>query len=192
MTAPHGDPSDVAPSTPDDARPDDARPVVLIVDDEPLNARLIVIALQDQYTLLTATNGLDALRLMKEHRPDLVLLDVMRPDIDGLEVVRRARAYATLTEIPIVFVTAVADSKGQAAALQLSATDYLVKPINLTHLRLRVRNLLELKRQRDELRAVNGALASRNAELEVALHRVRELEQQMAAIISIAEATRSE
>lgn len=172
MTAPDRDRLDSAPS---------ARPLLLIVDDEPLNVRQIAMALKDQYELLTAANGTDALRMMKEHRPDLVLLDVMLPDIDGIEVFRQAQADATLADIPVIFVTVVAATEGQTAALQLSAADYLVKPVNLVHLRLRVRNQLELGRRRDECHALNRALASRNAELEEALARVRHLE----SIVSI-------
>ena len=158
-------------------------PLILVVDDEELNVRLIVLALKDQYTILTATNGLDALRIMKEQLPDLVLLDFMLPDIDGLEVSRQARADPTLVDIPIVFVTVVADSARQTAALQMSAVDYVIKPFNLTHLRLRVRNQLEIKLQRDTIRALNGDLESRNAELQRTLARVLEQE---AIIVSMA------
>lgn len=169
MTAPDGE-----------SRTSPTRPLLLIVDDEPINVRLIVMALKDQYALLTARNGTDALRLMKEQLPDLVLLDVVLPDIDGLEVFRRAQADATLASIPVIFVTVVTATKGQTAALQLSAADYLIKPLNLVHLRLRVRNQLEIRRQRDELQAVNRELESRNAELELARDRVRQLESVIA------------
>ena len=174
MSAPKNNRLDSAPP---------ARPLILVVDDEEPNIRLIVRALEDQYTILTATNGLDALLLMKEQRPDLVLLDFVLPDIDGLEVLRQARADPTLVDIPIAFVTVVADSARQTAALQMSALDYRIKPFNLTHLRLRVRNQLEIKLQRDMICALNGELESRNAELQVTLDRVLEQE---AIIVSMA------
>ena len=173
MTAPEQHRLDSAPS---------ARPLILVVDDEELNVRLIVLALKDQYTILTATNGLDALRIMREQLPDLVLLDFVLPDIDGLEVFRQARADPTLVDIPIVFVTVVADSARQTAALQMSAVDYLIKPFNLTHLRLRVRNQLKIKLQRDMIRALNGELESRNAELQFTLDRVLEQEAIIASL----------
>lgn len=170
MTTPLGDRPDSPPG----------RPLLLIVDDEPINVQLMVTALKDQYALLTARNGTDALRLMKEHLPDLVLLDVVLPDIDGLEVFRRARADATLASIPVIFVTVVTATKGQTAALQLSAADYLIKPVNLVHLRLRVRNQLGLASRRDECKTLDRALESCNAELELALGRVRYLESVIA------------
>lgn len=167
MTAPNADQLDSARS---------GRPLVLVVDDDPLYIQLINMALKEQCELLTSRNGLDALRLMKEHLPDLVLLDVMMPEIDGLAVFRKARADAALADIPIIFMTAMTSTASQTAALLLSAADYLIKPINVAHLRLRVRNQLDLRRQRDELQALTRELASTKAELALALEHVRTLE----------------
>lgn len=150
---------------------------VLIVDDDELNVGLIAGALKDQYAILTARNGGDALRLMKEESPDLVLLDVMMPEIDGLEVSRRARGDAALANVPIIFVTAMDTSEGQSAGLELGAVDYITKPLNLEHLKLRVRNQLEIKRQRDQIMRMKGVLERRNVALERTLERVKRLER---------------
>lgn len=149
---------------------------VLIVDDDELNVGLLTGALKDLYTILTATNGEDALRLMRDASPDLVLLDVMMPDIDGLEVSRRARAEWALADVPIIFVTAMDTIEGQSAGLSLGAVDYITKPVNVEHLRLRVRNQLEIKRQRDQITRMKRVLELRNAALERTLERVKRLE----------------
>ncbi len=141
---------------------------LLIVDDEETNVRLLVTALQDSYTLFTATNGEDALRLMREQRPDLVLLDIRMPGIDGLEVCRRARADATLANASIIVVTAMEERAGQTTALELGAVDFLIKPVNIVHLRLRVRNHLALKQQRDDRDATIGLLETNLAEISAA------------------------
>jgi DNA-binding response OmpR family regulator len=149
---------------------------VLIVDDDELNVGLIAGALKDLYTIFTATNGEDALRLMRDESPDLVLLDVMMPDIDGLEVSRRARADAALADVPIIFVTAMDTVEGQSAGLSLGAVDYITKPVNVEHLKLRVHNQLEIKRQRDQIMRMKRVLERRNAALERMLERVKRLE----------------
>jgi PleD family two-component response regulator len=153
-----------------------ASPKVLIVDDDELNVGLIAGALKDRFTILTATNGEDALRLMRDASPDLVLLDIMMPDVDGLEVSRRARADAVLANVPIIFVTAMDTIEGQSAGLELGAVDYITKPLNLEHLKLRVRNQLEIKRQRDQIMRMKGVLERRNVALERTLERVKRLE----------------
>jgi DNA-binding response OmpR family regulator len=149
---------------------------VLIVDDDELNVGLLTGALKDLYTILTAANGEDALRLMRDASPDLVLLDVMMPDIDGLEVSRRAKAESALADVPVIFVTAMDTIEGQSAGLALGAVDYITKPVNVVHLKLRVRNQLEIKRQRDQITRMKRVLERRNAALERTLERVKRLE----------------
>ena len=147
------------------------------MDDDELNVGLLRGALQDTYAISTAANGEEALRLMREDAPDLVLLDVMMPDIDGLEVSRRARAEHALADLPVIFVTAMDTVEGQSAGLSLGAVDYITKPVNLEHLKLRVRNQLEIKRQRDQIMRMKRVLERRNAALERTLERVKRLER---------------
>lgn len=149
---------------------------VLIVDDDAVNIGVLAAALRDEYEILTALDGFTAIALMKEHAPDLVLLDIMMPEIDGLQVARMMRAHDLLAAMPVIFVTAVADQEGEQAGLELGAVDYLTKPVNLKLARLRIRNQMELKRQRDEITRQNEALVTRTQALELALGRVRRLE----------------
>jgi light-regulated signal transduction histidine kinase (bacteriophytochrome) len=110
-------------------------------------------------------------------RPDLILLDIMMPDMDGYEVCRRLKADPSLREVPVIFISALNQQENEAIGLELGAVDYLSKPCNPALVRLRVRNQLELKWQRDLLGQVNqeleGRVQERTAALETA---VRELE----------------
>lgn len=182
MTAAGARVQDSAPSS---------RMKLLIVDDEELNVRLLVTALKDSYTLFTATNGEDALRLMREQQPDLVLLDIQLPGMDGLEVCRRAQADAALANVPIIFVTALATRAGQTTALELGAVDFLIKPVNIVHLRLRVRNQLALKQQRDEGAATICLLETSLAEISAAQVRRTVCPQCLAQQILINQETRA-
>jgi DNA-binding response OmpR family regulator len=149
---------------------------VLIVDDDALNVGLLAAALKNSYSISTAASGEDALRMMREVVPDLVLLDVMMPNTDGFEVARRMRADAALAGVPIIFVTAMDTNDGQSAGLSLGAVDYVTKPVNLDHLKLRVHNQLEVKRHRDDIMRMKRVLELRNAALERMLERVKRLE----------------
>ena len=127
------------------------RQKILIVDDAPINIQVLNEALQRDYHTFFATSGRDALRIAAEVVPDLVLLDVMMPEMDGYEVCRAMKANAELRDIPVVFVTAMSQQEDETVGLELGAVDYITKPFNPVIVRLRVRNQLELKRQRDML-----------------------------------------
>jgi two-component system cell cycle sensor histidine kinase/response regulator CckA len=125
---------------------------VLIVDDEPLGRRLLEDMLVDQgYRLVSADTGLDAVDKAKEFTPDIVLLDVMLPDIDGFEVCRRLRADGELREVPIIFLTALDDRPSRLAGIEAGGDDFLTKPYDVTELRLRVRTITQLNRHRQLL-----------------------------------------
>src|SRR5450432_1130402 len=115
---------------------------ILIVDDEPINIKLLEKALQDSYDICTANNGYDAIRLVKEKHPDLILLDVMMPDLSGFEVCNIIKDDVAFAEIPVIFLTAMNLPEGEALGLELGGIDYLPKPVNLDLLKLRVRNHL--------------------------------------------------
>ena len=124
---------------------------ILIVDDIPSNIQVLNETLRGEYRIFFATSGRDALKLAAEVQPDLILLDVMMPEMDGREVCRWLKAEPLLRDIPVVFVTAMAQEDDEATGLELGAVDYITKPFNPALVRLRVRNHLELKRQRDLL-----------------------------------------
>ncbi|MBF0161112.1 MAG: response regulator [Magnetococcales bacterium] len=125
--------------------------VVLIVDDEPVNIEVLNEILQDDYRVLFATRGVDALEIARAQRPDLILLDVMMPEMDGREVCARIKADPDLQEIPVIFVTAMSGEMDETIGLEAGAVDYITKPVSPAVVQLRVKNQLELKRHRDRL-----------------------------------------
>lgn len=129
----------------------DGKLMILLVDDAPTNIQMLNETLRDGYHLFFATNGRDALRIASESLPDLILLDVIMPDMDGYEVCRSLKADPVLRDIPIIFITAMCMQEDEAIALELGAVDYITKPFNPTIVKLRIRNQIELKRQRDLL-----------------------------------------
>lgn len=123
---------------------------ILIVDDTPGNIEILASVLKD-YELLVATSGEEALELAAAANPDLILLDVVMPDIDGFELCRRLKADDNTRKIPIIFVTAMNQEVDEALGLDIGAIDYITKPISAPIVKARVRNHLELKRSRDIL-----------------------------------------
>jgi response regulator RpfG family c-di-GMP phosphodiesterase len=149
---------------------------ILIVDDEPLNVRVLEMTLQDHYAVSVAYNGHVALSLAQAEKPDLVLLDVMMPGMNGFEVCETMKADPELTDIPVIFVTALEKSLDESRGLSLGAIDYITKPISPDLVLLRVKNHLELKLQRDQLCRQRDLLALQKEELEESLRRIRRLE----------------
>ena len=137
---------------------------VLIVDDAPENVRILSETLKDQYTIMFALNGRDALRLASSHSPDIALLDVFMPEMDGYEVCRRLKADSRTANIPVVFITAQSEAGDETMGLQLGAVDYVTKPFRASLVRLRVANQLEMKAHRDRL---GDLVAERTQELEL-------------------------
>ncbi len=111
---------------------------VLIVDDVPENVETLGELLAADYEIQFATSGAEALDLLHDHTPDLILLDVMMPEMDGYETCRRIKARPHLVEVPVIFVTALSGDTAETRGLELGAVDYIGKPINLDIARLRI------------------------------------------------------
>lgn len=125
------------------------RITILIVDDQPHGRETLATVLSPEgYRILLASNGPEALDLAYAHVPDLVLLDVMMPGMDGFEVCRRLRADARVNLIPIVLVTALDDQASRLQGIDAGADDFISKPFNRTELRARVRSIVRLNRFR--------------------------------------------
>lgn len=131
---------------------------ILVVDDILPNVKLLEAKLRNEYyEVFSATSGEEALKIASEERPDLVLLDIMMPGMDGYEVCRRLKATPELTHIPVVMVTALTDVEDKVRGLEVGADDFLSKPINDIALMARVRSLVRLKMTMDEWRVRENA-----------------------------------
>ena len=139
------------------------KPVVLVVDDTIANIRILDDLLRGEYTVRVATNGATALRLaLSEPRPDIVLLDIMMPDMDGYEVCRRLKSDPLTSNIAVVFITAMGNEEHEAKGLDLGAVDFIAKPFQPRLVRARVSNHVALKKYNDEL---NSLVKERTKEL---------------------------
>ena len=125
---------------------------LLVVDDQPVNIQALYQAFAADHQVLMATGGEQALALCVSQQPDLVLLDVVMPGLDGHEVCRRLKADAATCDIPVIFVTAHSDEAAETLGLALGAVDFISKPVNPAIVRARVRTHLTLKAQADLLR----------------------------------------
>ena len=112
-------------------------PEILIVDDTELNLDVLS-SLLAAFRLRFASDGATALRLAQQEPPDLILLDVMMPDLDGFEVCRRLQADARTCEIPVIFITALGDQENETLGFEVGGVDYITKPFNPMVVRARV------------------------------------------------------
>lgn len=133
---------------------------ILIVDDEPLNLKVLKQVLQDHYRLSFAKNGMDALELIKKEKPSLILLDVMMPGMTGFEVCRTLKQDADTHTIPVIFVTALADEADESEGFAAGGVDYINKPISPALVRARVKTHLSLVHI-DELKRTHLELIQR-------------------------------
>lgn len=128
------------------------KPTVLVVDDTPANLTLIATLLKDSYRVKVSNNGEKALAIANSVTPpDLILLDIMMPNMDGYEVCRRLKSESNSASIPVIFLTSKTETSDETKGLALGAVDYLTKPVNPEILRARVSNHLQLKTHRDFL-----------------------------------------
>ncbi|BCG58626.1 response regulator [Paenibacillus sp. URB8-2] len=147
----------------------DLRPVVLVVDDTPDNIALLSGLLKERYKVKVATNGEKALAVAKAAPPDLILLDIMMPVMDGYETCRRLKADRELEDIPVIFLTAKEEVEDENKGFELGAVDYITKPISSPILLSRVKTHLTLKQSKDFLKDKNHFL-----EMEIS-RRIKEI-----------------
>lgn len=153
-------------------------PVILAVDDETTNLQLLRQILQDRYRMLFAKDGPRALELVRREKPDLILLDVMMPDMTGYEVCRRLKADPATSTIPVIFVTALTDTVDEVTGFEAGGVDYITKPVSPPVVKARVQLHLSLVRM-DELKASRLevvqrlGLAAEYKDNETGLHVIR-------------------
>lgn len=132
-----------------------AKPMILIVDDTPANIQVLAENLIKDYRIKVATSGKAALEmLVNAPLPDLILLDVMMPEMDGYAVCRHLKAHPPTSSIPVIFVTALNASSDEERGLNLGALDYITKPFYLPVVKARIRNHIRLKQTADLLEAM--------------------------------------
>ena len=151
---------------------------ILVVHDTPANVRLLKTILEARgYEVRSASSGAEALAAVAERRPDLVLLDVVMPGMDGLEACRRLRADPATAALPVLMVTA-SDHSDKVTALDAGADDFVTKPFDQAELLARMRSLLRIKAYQATIEAQAATLASLNQDLEARIrHQVEELER---------------
>lgn len=142
--------------------------VVLIVDDVPENLQLLVRMLRPEFRISVATNGKKALEIARSDQPpDLILLDIMMPEMDGYEVCRQLKAHAGTKDIPIIFLTARDDADAETKGFEMGAVDYIKKPFSMPIVKSRIRTHLELKNQRKHFESRNRELKEVLKELDI-------------------------
>jgi len=152
---------------------------IFVVDDNDSNIDVLVEALGNDYDISVALDGESALEDIESHPPSLILLDIMMPGIDGLEVCRRIKNSETLGNIPIIFLSGKDDLKSKTLGFELGAVDYITKPFQLSELKARVKTHIELKHYRDHIESLvkerTAELVKANANLEELLKNERQL-----------------
>lgn len=153
---------------------------ILVVDDERFNINVLVDLLKPEYKMMAAKNGVQALKAVQSaNPPDLVLLDIMMPEMDGYEVCRRIKEDKKTRDIPIIFITAMGDTGDETKGLELGAADYLTKPISPPIVQARVKTQLERKRQRDELKQAYEIIENQKQRMQDELNVGRNIQMSM-------------
>ncbi|MFA4935111.1 MAG: response regulator [Candidatus Methanoperedens sp.] len=155
---------------------------ILVVDDEPLCVELITGLLPKEYEIETAADGKEALVKVKETSPDLILLDIIMPEINGYEVCRRLKSDEKTLCIPVVMVTSLTEKEDRIKAIEAGADDFLTKPVDSLELNARVKSLLRVKKYHDELLEEHEKLKLLNESLE---DRVKERTSSLAAEVGM-------
>lgn len=129
----------------------DEKGTILIVDDDPMNINILSEILEPKHEILFATNGRDALRIARDERPDLIILDIIMPEMDGYEICRRLKASPEVSAIPVIFVTGLSNVADETKGLKAGAVDYITKPISPPIVLMRVSNHMKLTRALSKL-----------------------------------------
>ncbi len=142
---------------------------ILLVDDEPVNLKVLQAILKNSYQIMTAANGQEALQRVNENPPDVILLDVMMPMMNGFEVARTLKTAKETSHIPIIMVTALEDRQSRLQGLTAGAEDFLTKPVDKDEVAARVHNLFRLKKYHDMVKDQNQLLEQKVREKTASL-----------------------
>ena len=153
---------------------EEARPTVLVVEDNEWVQGYVVKIFGPEYTVEIASDGVYAMEKLETLRPDLIILDIMMPRMDGNEVFRRLKATPALSRIPVIMFTAISSEENRLEGLEKGADDYIGKPFNPRELLARAKNLIQLRRQERELSLLNQHLETRVSEQVALITKARE------------------
>jgi sigma-B regulation protein RsbU (phosphoserine phosphatase) len=152
---------------------------ILAVDDTPENLDVVKGILARDYVVKVAINGPMALKIVEKQPPDLILLDVMMPGMDGYEVCRQLKSNPETSDVPVIFLTAMDQTSDEAHGFSLGAADYIAKPVNPPILKARVQTHLALKESMDELQKAYGVIKSQKDRMEDELNIGRDIQMSM-------------
>jgi len=152
----------------------ETKPLVLIADDNKSNIALLEKALKNEYRLGTAQNGLEAVDYAEKHHPDLILLDIMMPEMDGFEACSQLKAGFKTKDIPVIFLSAIEEASNKTRGFELGAVDYITKPFHLMEVKSRVQTHLSLKEARERLSAQNIILQQQVGEKTAQIQKMME------------------
>jgi len=165
--------------------PDKIQEIILVVDDLPDNRNLLARILQsDGYKVLTAESGMEGIRIAEEALPDLILLDVSMPVMDGIEACERLKKIERTREIPVIFISALDEIEKKVKAFDAGSVDYIVKPFDIEEIQARLSTHLSILRLRRQLQATNRQLADRLEELTHSQQLLQERERKLDAFVN--------
>lgn len=159
--------------------------IILAVDDQPNNLKVIAGVLGDEYQLSIANNGHNALKILDKLVPDLILLDIMMPGMDGFEVCHEIKLRPQLKDIPVIFLTAKTEISDIVKAFEAGAVDYIFKPFNPLEVKARVNSQLQLFHTSRQLKELNYKLAVSQQELELTNVKLEMLNKQKDKFFSV-------
>lgn len=158
---------------------------ILCIDDEPINLQALHLILKDKYDVIVTTNGSEAISIIQKQRPDIILMDILMPNINGYEILEIIKNDVYMSGIPVIFITSLDSVLDEEEALKKGAVDFLTKPVNRAVVLARVKNHLELKKYRDILKDRNKFLEE---EVEKKVHENLILQEaSLSALVGLAE-----
>ncbi len=157
------------------------RPKILIVDDSTANIQVLNVILQDEYAIFFAETGRRALAIAKAERPDIILLDVMMPEMDGYETCARLKADPDARDIPVIFISALAEDEDESRGFMAGAVDYIAKPLRVHTIKARIRTHIELRRHQTDLERL---VAERASDLTKAYESLKVMERTKTNLLS--------
>lgn len=159
---------------------------VLIVDDTRSNLDVLAQTLRDTYKLSVALDGVSALRMLERTVPDLILLDIMMPGMNGFQVAEKLKSNPATSHVPIIFISALTDEKDKVTAFAEGGVDYITKPFQAAEVQARVRTHLEIKKMRDQLEGVAASASGANtAHLKVAVTIAQQLARPIDRVLNL-------